>query len=230
MGDRRIYNPGMPDLRDESADAPTRPWGPPSFAKPYLPPQRPIIRAYTSTATAAFSRRDSRLPGYAAAVAAARALGFEPALRTVGGHLAPLHEATLVVDMIAAEREAQFRTRDRFGRASTAICTALRRLGVPAQVGELPGEYCPGEFSVNAAGTTKLAGIAQRVMPWGFLLSINLVVADPAPLRAVVDECYRELDLPIDPARVGAVSDHLPGIGVAEVAQTLLPELAAALC
>lgn len=219
----------MPDLRDESSVTPTAAWEAPSLAKPYVPPRDPVIRAYTTLATAAFSRRDSRLPGYPAAVESARALGFTSALRTVGGHLAPLHEGTLVVDVIAAAEAPQARTRDRFLRASTAVRAALNQLGVPAQVGELPGEYCPGEFSVNAAGTAKLAGIAQRVMPWGFLLSINLVVADPAPLRTVVAACYRDLGLAVDPARVGAVSDHLPDVKLSDVAQALLPELAASL-
>ncbi len=219
----------MLDVRDESSVTPTTSWEAPSLAKPYVPQRDPIIRAYTTLATAAFSRRDARLPGYPAAAETARALGFTPALRTVGGHLAPLHEGTLIVDVIAVTDAPQARTRDRFGRAATAISAALHRLGVPAQVGELPGEYCPGEFSVNAAGSAKLAGIAQRVMSWGFLLSINLVVADPDPLRTVVAACYRDLGLAVDPARVGAVSDHVPGVRVSEVARILIPELAAAL-
>lgn len=219
----------MLEQRDESSARPTGAWEPPSFAKPSPPPAHPSIRAYATLPTAAFSRRDVRLPGYPAAVESARSLGFAPALRTVGGHLAPLHQGTLVIDVIAPAPEAQARTRDRFGRTSAAIRAALSRMGVPAQVGELPGEYCPGEFSVNAAGEVKLAGIAQRVMAWGFLLSVNLVVADPEPLREVVDVCYRQLGLPVDPSRVGAVSEYLPGAEVPDVAGALIPELAAAL-
>lgn len=219
----------MIDVRDESAAAPSGAWEAPVLAKPHMPPPHPIIHAYTTRASAVFSRRDVRLPGYEAAAEAARALGFTPSVRTVGGHLAPVHEGTLIIDVIAAAEAPQARTRERFGRASTAIRTALGRLGVPAQVGELRGEYCPGEFSVNAAGATKLAGIAQRVTAWGFLLSINLVVDDPAPLRAVVAACYGELGLPVDPSRVGAVTDHLPGLGLPDAAQALIPELAAGL-
>lgn len=218
----------MWDVRDESAVPPTLTWEPPVLAKPSTPPP-PSIRVYRPLPTAAFSRRDARLPGYPAAVEAAHELGFATALRTVGGHLAPLHEDTLVIDVIAAEPEPQARTRDRFQRTSAALCTALNRLGVPAQVGELPGEYCPGEYSVNARGATKLAGIAQRVTSWGFLVSVNLVVGNPEPLRAVVAACYRHLDLAVDPARVGAVSDHLPEVTAPVVAQALVPELVAVL-
>ena len=93
-------------------------------------------------------------------------------------------------------------------------------------VGEVPGEYCPGEFSVNAAGRTKLAGSAQRVTRWGFLISIVLVLSRPDPLRAVVDAAYRALGLPCDPAVVGAVSDHAPGVSRDDVVGALVAELA----
>lgn len=219
----------MLDLRDESSAPPTAAWEPPALTRSALPPGRRSIRFHTALATAAFGRRDSRRPGFPAAVEAARTLGFAPVLRTVGGHLAPLHPGTLVIDVIAADPAPAGHPRDRFQRAAAALCAGLVRLGAPAQVGELPGEYCPGEYSVNAAGVAKLAGIAQRVTPWGFLVSINVVVANPEPLRAVVAACYRELDLPIDPARVGAVADYLPGVGVSDLASALTPGLAAAL-
>lgn len=219
----------MVEVRDESSATAAGVWQPPSFGKPFVPPPRPRLHAYTVLATAAFGRRDSRLSGYPAAVESARSLGFAPVLRTVGGQLAPLHPGTLVIDVVAPAQAAAVRTRDRFGRASSAICTALAGLGVPAQVGELPGEYCPGEFSVNAAGAVKLAGIAQRVMAWGFLLSVNLVVDDPGPLREVVGVCYRDLGLPVDPSRVGAVSEYLPGAGLPDVAAVLIPALTASL-
>ena len=40
-----------------------------------------LIRVYVPEPTVAFGQRDARLPGFAAAAAAARAHGFEPAVR-----------------------------------------------------------------------------------------------------------------------------------------------------
>ena len=40
----------------------------------------------------------------------------------------------------------------------------LSTLGVHAEIGRLPGEYCPGDYSVHAGGRVKLAGIGQRVL------------------------------------------------------------------
>src|SRR3712207_7304772 len=60
-------------------------------------------------------------------------------------------------------RDARSGTAARFTAMAELVRAALARLGVPAQVGELPGEYCPGAWSLHAGGV-KLAGIAQRVI------------------------------------------------------------------
>ena len=145
------------------------------------PPAQPILRLHRPLPTAAFSGRETRLPGFPAATRAARRLGFEPQVRTVGGQLAPLHEDTLLVDLIAEDANPQGGIRDRFDAVSAAVARALRGLGVPAGVGEVPGEYCPGEFSVHAAHRVKLAGIAQRVTRWGYLVSTVIVLDRTEP-------------------------------------------------
>ena len=40
------------------------------------------------------------------------------------------------------------------------IASALRGLGVDAHVGAVPGEYCPGDHSVNARGTDAMFSAA----------------------------------------------------------------------
>lgn len=57
----------------------------------------------------------------------------------------------------------------------------LRRLDVPeARVGQVDGEYCPGEFSINVGGRAKVVGSAQRVTGTGALFStvVQVVVGD----------------------------------------------------
>jgi hypothetical protein len=105
------------------------------------------------------------------------------------------------------------------------LVDGLQALGVPARVGAVPGEYCPGEFSVNAAGATKLVGTAQRLTRHGYLLSAVLLVSDPEPVRAVLTDTYALLGLAWRPETVGCVADHVPGITPPEVWQALLPRL-----
>ena len=89
----------------------------------------------------------------------------------------------------------------------------------------MPGEYCPGEFSVNAAGTTKIVGTAQRLTRHGYLFSAVVLVTDPEPVRAVLVDAYAALGLDWRPASVGCVADHVPDVTVADVEDALLPGL-----
>jgi lipoate-protein ligase A len=109
---------------------------------------------------------------------------------------------------------------------SDAVVRALRGVGVDARVGEVPGEYCRGEYTVNARGRTKLVGTAQRAVRGGALLAGFVTVDGGARLRAVLEPVYDALDLGWDPATLGAVADERPDVTIDEVEAALLRELA----
>jgi hypothetical protein len=88
------------------------------------------------------------------------------------------------------------------------------------------GEYCPGAFSVNARGETKLIGAAQRIIRGAWLFSSVVVVDGSARLRAVLEDVYAALALDWNPASTGAIADERPGVTVDEVRDTLLPDVA----
>jgi hypothetical protein len=88
---------------------------------------------------------------------------------------------------------------------------------VDARVGEVPGEYCPGGYSVNARGSTKLAGLGQRLIAGGAHVGAVIVVDRADLVREVLGPVYAALGLDWDPAAVGAVSDEAPGTTVADV-------------
>ncbi|WP_245827711.1 lipoate--protein ligase family protein [Sinomonas mesophila] len=197
------------------------------------------LRLYRPRPTMAFGQRDTRLPGFEAAREASRAHGFEPVVRKAGGRAAAYHGGTLIVDHIEPAHEAMVGHRHRFEVFGELYARVLRSLGVDARVGEIPGEYCPGEFSVHgvpdgvlagaddpelttAAGRVKLVGTAQRVVAGAWLFSSVFVVSDAVPVRAVLTDVYRALDLPFDPATAGAADDLVPGLAVDEVEAALL--------
>jgi octanoyl-[GcvH]:protein N-octanoyltransferase len=184
-----------------------------------------LLRIHRPRPTAAFSRRDSLAPGFPDASAAAADDGFAPVIRPAGGRLAAYHREALVLDMAGPHPSPHDGHRARFGTAATALADGLRALGVDARPGAVPGEYCPGEFSVNARGATKLIGTAQRLTRHGYLFSVVVLVGDPEPVRAVLAATYPLLGLEWDPATVGAVADEVPGVTVAEVADALVPRL-----
>jgi lipoate-protein ligase A len=184
------------------------------------------LRVHRPRPTAAFSRLDSIKPGFAAAQAASHAHGFAPVVRPGGGRLAAYHEGALVLDLVAPHPDARRQFRERFGAVAQCLVDGLRELGVDARVGPVRGEYCPGEFSVNAGGTTKLVGTAQRLVRHGYLFSAVVLVADPEPVRAVLRDAYAALELTWESATVGCVADTLPDVPVDVVAAVLVPRMA----
>jgi octanoyl-[GcvH]:protein N-octanoyltransferase len=184
-----------------------------------------LLRVHRPRPTAAFSRRDSLAPGFPDASSAATDRGFAPVVRPAGGRLAAYHRAALVLDLAAPHPAPHSGHRARFAAAASALAEGLRELGVDARPGAVPGEYCPGEFSVNARGATKLVGTAQRLTRHGYLFSVVVLVADPEPVRAVLAAAYPLLGLDWDPATVGSVADEVPGVTAADVADTLVPRL-----
>jgi octanoyl-[GcvH]:protein N-octanoyltransferase len=188
------------------------------------------LRIYRPDPTLAFGQRDVRLPGFDAAVAAARAAGFAPVVRKAGGRAAAYHRGTLIVDHVEPAGEAMVGHQERFRVLGELYAGALRSLGVDAAVGELPGEYCPGEFSVHGkpgpgsavSAPVKLVGTAQRVVAGAWLFASVFVVRDSAPVRGVLRDVYAAMGLPFEASTAGAVEDLVPGVAVDDVEAALL--------
>jgi octanoyl-[GcvH]:protein N-octanoyltransferase len=164
----------------------------------------PVLRIYRPAPTLAFGRLDRLRRGFAAAVAAAREHGFEPVVRAPGGHAVAYHDGCLVVDEIIPERDPITGMQERFARSGERLAEALRAVGVDARVGRVPGEFCPGDFTVSAGGV-KLVGTAQRVIRHGSLLAASVAVSGGDALRAVLTDVYHALELDWDPATAGAL-------------------------
>lgn len=184
------------------------------------------LRLYRPQPVVAFGRRDELNPGFEAAAAACRRLGFEPLVRKVGGHAAAYHEGCLVVDHFQPARDAVTGNHDRFAFFGEIFVEVLESLGVQAGVGELPGEYCPGEYSVYGllpqGQKVKLVGTAQRVVSGAWWFSSGVVVENSAALTGVTEAVYDALGLDLDPSTVGAVEDAQPLVTVADLEDALL--------
>jgi lipoate-protein ligase A len=186
-----------------------------------------LLRIYRPRPTLAFSGRDCAAPGIAAAAAAARSAGFAPVRRGPGGRAAAYHRGALCLDHLgpsepAANGIAWQGIRLRFAMYGELLAEVLRSVGVDAGVGPVPGEYCPGDFSVNDGHGHKLVGTAQRLVRGAWLFSVVIVVTDPDPIRDVLVEVYRELKLEWDPGTVGAVGSTASRVTVQDVKAALL--------
>ena len=185
----------------------------------------PTLRLHRPGPILAFSRQDRAAAGYAAAVRAAREAGFEPVVRLAGGRAAVYHEATLACSWAMPDRQPAARTSARFKELAELLATVLRGLGVDARVGEVPGEYCPGAWSVNARGERKLAGIGQRLIAGASHRGAVIVARESQRVRDVLIPVYRALSLDWDPATAGSVEDEVGAVKVDDVAGAILAEL-----
>jgi octanoyl-[GcvH]:protein N-octanoyltransferase len=153
----------------------------------------------------AFAKRDVLAAGYPRAVEAATAAGYAAVTRLGGGRAAVFHEGTLELAHALADPDPQPGIHDRFEAEATLVAAALGSLGVDARVGELPGEYCPGRWSINEGGRHKLAGLGQRVIHGGAHVGTIVVVDGADSIRRLLEPVYEALELDWDPATVGAV-------------------------
>lgn len=188
-------------------------------------PQR-LLRLYTPAPTLALTRRESLRPGYGVAVAAAERLGFTPAIRPTGGRAVAYDETCLVFDLVERE-EAHVDPTAFFAQAGRTIVDALRGLGVDARLGEVPGEYCPGEYSINARGAVKLVGTSQRGVRGARLLSGMLAFGPVDRFVAVLTEANAALGLEWDPRTFGSMLTEAPAISREDVEDALAGALIA---
>jgi octanoyl-[GcvH]:protein N-octanoyltransferase len=187
----------------------------------------PTIRIHRPGDEVAFGRQDVASPGYAAAAEAARAAGFAAVERLAGGRAAVFHQGTIAIARAYSDPQPPKRTYARFEEMAGLIADALRGLGVDARVGEVPGEYCPGAYSINARGTTKLAGIGQRMIRGGAHMGGVVVASGGLGITRVLEPVYRALELDWNPATSGSVSDELGReVDPGEIEEALLAELA----
>jgi octanoyl-[GcvH]:protein N-octanoyltransferase len=182
----------------------------------------PTVRLYRPAPTLAFGRLDALRPGFAEAGDAARDAGFQPIVRLAGGHAAADHEQSLIYEEIVARPDVTAGLHDRFRDAADLLAGALASLGVETHVGEIPGEYCPGAYTVSAAGRIKLVGSAQRAVRGAAMLSAFILVGGGDRLRAVLFDVYRALEIAWRPATAGALADVAPGVTAEAVEAAVL--------
>jgi lipoate-protein ligase A len=183
-------------------------------------------RVYRPGATMAFGRLDALREGYDAARAAARAHDYTPLLRIGGGHAAGYDEGAVVIDVVTPQDRVAEGIEARFVDGTGLLAEALRAVGVDAQVGELPGEYCAGRWSLHAGGV-KLAGTAQRSIRGAALLTAVIIAEHGDRLRAALTDVYAALGMDWDPRTAGAAQDVVPEAGAHALEEALIAALRA---
>lgn len=184
-----------------------------------------IVRIHTPLPTLALSRWESRQPGFDAASQSARRLGFEPVIRPTGGRAAAYDPTCIVFDLIVREDEG-IDPQPLFQGTSARLAHQLTLLGVDARVGAVAGEYCPGEYSINARGAVKLIGTSQRAVRGARLLSGVIALGAVDHLVPVVDAANSALGLDWDRSTFGSLAGEIGHVDRRAVVDALIAALA----
>ena len=166
------------------------------------------LRLFVPERIVAFGRQDRVLPGYHEALEAVQGEGFVAVERLAGGKAATFHEGTLAFAWSAPETQPRETIHQRFEALASIMVEAFASLGVDARVGEVPGEYCPGRYSVSAAGRRKLMGVGQRLLRRSAHVGGVVVVEDADLVNRPLLPAYAALGYEWDPSATGALADE----------------------
>ncbi|MEZ5175939.1 MAG: lipoate--protein ligase family protein [Acidimicrobiia bacterium] len=156
----------------------------------------------------AFGKQDAGTPGFDAAVDRAEGLRYQSTVRIVGGRAAAFHDATIRFGWTRPIDDAASAMADGFARLTRAVVAALASFGIRGEVGETPGEYCPGKWSVHIAGR-KVMGVGQRLTRTAAHVGGVIVVDGAQRINEVLLPVYGALGLPFDPSVTGSLSDAM---------------------
>ncbi len=174
------------------------------------------FRLHRTGPVVAFGRHDRVSPGYLAAVESARRAGYLPVERLAGGRAAVFHQDTIAFSWAVPDPRPRDRIGERFRAVSTLLADAFRDLGIESDIGELPGEYCPGAYSIHTGGR-KVMGVGQRLVRGAAHVGGVIVVDGGRRIANVLGPVYRDLGIDWDPATAGDLRDRHPALSHEEL-------------
>ena len=180
------------------------------------------LRLYRPDDVVAFGKRDAVTDGFTTAVKSAARSGFAPVIRMAGGRAAVFHRETIAFAWTIPTPTPRDTITERFERLSGLLVEAFRDLGADARIGEIPGEYCPGEYSINVGGLTKVMGVGQRLIAKAAHVGGVIIVDGGARIADVLVPVYRDLGLEWNPQTSGDLASAIPGLAWSDVHEAVL--------
>ena len=170
----------------------------------------PTALMWSSAPYVGATRPETRLPGFYKATRRAEDAGFPVLVRNSGGGAVAANQGSISFSLTYPVEDLRHGLYERYAEGVEIVSSALRRVGVPAEGGEVEGEFCPGAYSVRSGGPkgVKHAGLAQRVTRRAARLEALILVSDTEEVRDVLSMFYGALgltfrresvaDLPVD--------------------------------
>jgi octanoyl-[GcvH]:protein N-octanoyltransferase len=135
-------------------------------------------------------------------------------VRNSGGGAVAANSGSLSFSLTFPVEDLRHGLYERYSEGLGLIVSALRRVDVEAERGEVDGEFCPGAYSVRSGGPqgVKHAGLAQRVTRRAARLEALLLVSETDEVRTVLERFYGLLGLPFRPGSVADLPVDVPTV------------------
>lgn len=174
----------------------------------------PAALIWSSSPYVGATRPETRLAGFAEAARSVEDLGFPVLVRNSGGGAVAANRGSLSFSLTMPVENLRHGLYERYAGGVDLVASALRRVGVEAEGGEVEGEFCPGAYSVRSGGWrgVKHAGLAQRVTRRAARLEALVLVEDTGPVRGALARFYGGLGLPFRPSCVADLPAGLPDV------------------
>ena len=185
-----------------------------------------VLEVGTPHRVLAFGKHDTLTEGYPDAVAIARNHGYDPTVRIAGGRAVVFSPTIVRFAWTIPAPDAAATMHARFRRLADAVVQTLAAVGVDATVGEIPGEYCAGQYSVHVLGSRKVMGVGQRLTRAAAQVGGMIVVSDPDDINAVLVPVYEALGVSMDPDATGSIAD-VADVSAADVMDAFIDQIAA---
>ena len=174
----------------------------------------PAALIWSSSPYVGVTRPETRLGGFAQAARSVRDLGIPVLVRNSGGGAVAANRGSLSFSLTVPVGDLRQGLYERYAEGVDLVASALRRVGVEAEGGEVEGEFCPGAYSVRSGGKrgVKHAGLAQRVTRRAARLEALVLVENTSPLREALARFYGALGLPFRPSCVADLPAGVPDV------------------
>ncbi|HKH09653.1 MAG TPA: hypothetical protein VKA73_00785 [Rubrobacter sp.] len=172
----------------------------------------PAALMWSSSPYVGATRPETRLEGFPGAARSAEESGFPVLVRNSGGGAVAANGGSLSFSLTVPVGDLRHGLFERYAGGVELVVSALRRVGVEAEGGEVEGEYCPGAHSVRSGGWrgVKHAGLAQRVTRRAARLEALVLVEDTGPVLEALERFYGGLGLPFRPSCVADLPARVP--------------------
>lgn len=174
----------------------------------------PTALMWSSSPYVGATRPETRRTGFSGAARSVEALGFPVLVRNSGGGAVAANGGSLSFSLTFPVEDLRHGLYERYAGGVDLVSSALRRVGVDAEGGEVEDEFCPGAYSVRSGGWlgVKHAGLAQRVTKRAARLEALILVDDTGPVREALARFYGGLGLPLRPSCVADLPARLPDV------------------